>query len=102
MLLLGLLAALCFASGGFFMKHAEGMRHVTPTLTFLVLFGVGAILQSHAMRGTGMAVTYVLVLGLEAVLAVGLSVWLLGESMPPAKVAGIAVTLAGIALLRSA
>jgi multidrug transporter EmrE-like cation transporter len=102
MLLLGLLAALCFTTGGLFMKHADGFRQLTPALAFLLLFCVGAILQSHAMRGSGMAVTYVLVLGLEAALALGFGVWLLGESLSSANVVGMALTIAGIALLRAA
>lgn len=102
MLLLGLLAALCFTTGGLFMKHADGFRQVTPGMAFLLLFGIGAVLQSHAMRGTGMAVTYVLVLGLEAALALGFDVLLFRESLTTIKVAGIGLTLIGIALLRAA
>jgi drug/metabolite transporter (DMT)-like permease len=49
-----------------------------------------------------MAVTYVLVLGLEAALALGFGVWLLGESLSSAHVIGMALTIAGIALLRAA
>jgi multidrug transporter EmrE-like cation transporter len=101
LLLLGLLAALCFTTGGLFMKYADGLRQLPPALAFLLLFGLGAVLQSHAMRGTGMAVTYVLVLGLEAALAVGFGVWLLGESLSRAKMVGMTLTLAGIALLRA-
>jgi multidrug transporter EmrE-like cation transporter len=101
MILLGLLAALCFTTGGLFMKHADGFRQLAPGLAFLLLFGVGAVLQSHAMRGNGMAVTYVVVLGLEAALALAFGVWLLGESMSAIKVAGLGLTLVGIALLRT-
>lgn len=99
-MLLGLLAALCFTIGGLFMKSADGVRHLAPAVGFLLLFGAGAVLQSYAMRGAGMAVTYVLVLGLEAALAVGFGVGLLGESLSPAKLAGMGLTLVGIALLR--
>jgi multidrug transporter EmrE-like cation transporter len=102
LLLHGLLAALCFTTGGLFMKYADGFRQLPPAMAFLLLFGVGAVFQSHAMRGAGMAVTYVLVLGLEAALALGFGVWLLGESLSVAKLAGIALTLAGIVLLRAA
>lgn len=102
MLLLGLLAALCFTTGGIFMKHADGFRQLAPAASFVLLFGVGAVLQSHAMRGTGMAATYVLVLGLEAALALGFGVWLLGEPLSTVKVVGMGLTFAGIALLRAA
>jgi multidrug transporter EmrE-like cation transporter len=49
-----------------------------------------------------MAMTYVVVLGLEAALAVGFAVCLLGESLSPVKLAGMGLTLAGIAMLRAA
>lgn len=99
-MLLGLLAALCFTIGGLFMKSADGVRHLAPAVGFLLLFGAGAVLQSYAMRGAGMAVTYVLVLGLEAALAVGFGMGLLGESLSPVRIVGIGLTLVGIALLR--
>ena len=94
------LAALCFTSGGVFMKYAEGFRHPPAGLAFLLLFGVGAVLQSYAMRNEGLAVTYVLVLGLEAAIAVAFGVLLLGEAISLPKLTGIALTVAGIALMR--
>jgi multidrug transporter EmrE-like cation transporter len=99
-LLLCVLAALCFTVGGLFMKYADGFRHPPAGVAFLLLFGLGAVLQSHAMRNEGLAVTYVLVLGLEAAFAVAFGLFLLGEAVSLVKLAGVAVTVAGIALLR--
>lgn len=99
-LILALLAALSFTSGGVLMKHADGARHVAPTIGFIGLFAVGALLQSYAMRGADLGALYILVLGAEAALAFGFGVWLFGESVTPVKVAAVALVVAGIALLR--
>jgi multidrug transporter EmrE-like cation transporter len=64
-------------------------------------FSVGAVLQTVAMRGEQMAITYIVVLGFEAISALVLSVLLLNESASLAKVAGVALVLGGIVLLRT-
>ncbi len=94
------LAALAFTLGGVFMKYADGLTHAGPTAAFVALFGVGAVLQSRAMRGAELGTTYILVLGLEAILAFGLGVWLFGESVTVPKAAAVVLIVAGIALLR--
>jgi multidrug transporter EmrE-like cation transporter len=48
-----------------------------------------------------MAITYIAVLGFEAISALALSIILLHESGSLAKFAGVAFVLAGIALLRT-
>ena len=65
------------------------------------LFLLGSALQAAVMRNESMAVTYVVVLGLEAVTAFLLSIWLLQETASAIKVGGIALVVAGIILLRS-
>lgn len=101
-LTLSTLAALAFTLGGVFMKSADGVRHPGPTAGFVLLFGLGAALQSQAMRGADLGPTYILVLGLEALLAFGFGVVLYGESVRPARLAAVLLVVAGIALLRSA
>ncbi len=100
-LLLAALAALAFTTGGLFMKQADGLRHAWPIATFVVLFGVGAAVQSLAMRGAELGATYVLVLGLEAGLAYALGIAVFGEVPTVQKSAALALIVAGIALLRS-
>jgi multidrug transporter EmrE-like cation transporter len=100
-LVLATLAASCFTLGGVFMKQADGLRHAGPATGFLVLFALGAVVQSQAMRGAELAVTYVIVLGLEAALAVALGRFVFGEPMTAAKLCAIALIVAGIALLRT-
>ena len=100
-LLLSGLAALLFTVGGIFMKRADGLSHAPPTACFLALFACGAAVQSCAMRGTELGATYVIVLGLEAILAVSFGAILFGESLTPSKTAAVLLIVGGIALLRS-
>jgi multidrug transporter EmrE-like cation transporter len=99
-LTLTFLAALSFSIGGYFMKLSAGFTQLRPTVLVFVLFALGAGLQTLAMRGQQMAVTYIVVLGLEAVTAFSLAVFFLKESSSIVKVAGVGLVLAGIAILR--
>ncbi len=58
------LAALSFSIGGYFMKLA-GLTHLRPTVLMFAFFSVGTVLQTVAMRGEQMAITYIVVLGLK-------------------------------------
>ena len=95
------LAALSFSIGGYFMKLSVGLTRLRPTLLMFGFFSAGAVLQTVAMRGEQMAITYIVVLGFEAITALVLSVLLLNESASLAKVAGMALVLGGIVLLRT-
>jgi multidrug transporter EmrE-like cation transporter len=97
--LLGI-AAIAFSVGGLFMKLSSGVTRPWPTVAFIGLFVAGALVQAVAMRRAELSVAYVFVLGLEAVITVLLSVWLLHESCPPQRIAAIALVVAGIAWLR--
>jgi multidrug transporter EmrE-like cation transporter len=95
------LAALFFTVGGIFMKRADGLRHAVPTMMFLLLFAAGAAVQSQAMRGAQMGITYVVVLGLEAALAVAFGTVLFAEPLTLRKIAAVVLIVGGIALLRT-
>ena len=99
-LMLASLAALAFTVGGIFMKYAEGLRNLAASSGFLVMFGLGAVLQSQAMRGAELGSTYILVLGLEAAFAFGFGSVIFGEAVTVAKIAAIILIVSGIALLR--
>ena len=94
-------AALSFSIGGYFMKLSAGFTHFRPTVLMFAFFSVGAILQTVAMRGEQMAITYIVVLGFEAITALLLSMVLLNESASLSKIGGVALVRAGIVLLRS-
>ena len=95
------LAALSFSIGGYFMKLSAGLTQLRPTVLMFAFFSVGTVLQTVAMRGEQMAVTYIAVLGFEAITALALSMVLLKESGSMSKFAGVALVVAGIVLLRS-
>lgn len=98
--LLTCLAALSFSIGGYFMKESAGLTEFRPTLLLFAFFIAGASLQTIAMRGQQMVVTYVVVLGLEAVSAYSLGVFFLKEGSSLARLAGVGLVLAGIVVLR--
>jgi multidrug transporter EmrE-like cation transporter len=95
------LAALSFSIGGYFMKLSVGLTQFRPTVFMFALFALGACLQTLAMRGQPMAVTYIVVLGFEAITAFGLGVFFLRESSSIVKLAGVGLVLAGIVVLRT-
>ena len=94
------LAALAFSVGGYFMKLSSGLTRVGPSLLVFALFAIGAACQALAMRNEPMTVTYIVVLGLEAITAYLLGVVFLHEGSSPGKLAGVALVLGGIVLLR--
>ena len=95
-------AALSFSVGGIFMKYSDGLTRPAPALAVLVLFVLGAALQALAMKHSQMSVTYLIVLGLEAVTAFSLGVIFFREDTSWLKVLGVLVIVVGIALLRIA
>jgi len=99
--LLLVVAALSYSVGGYYMKLSEGLTRGAPTALVLALFGLGALLQTVAMRHGSMSITYIIVLGIEAITAVLLGVFLLGEGFSPGKMAGIVLVFLGIVVLRS-
>jgi small multidrug resistance pump/quaternary ammonium compound-resistance protein SugE len=94
-------AAVLFSIGGFFMKLSRGLTEAASTTMVFLCFCLGAALQTLAMRNEAMTVTYVIVLGLEAVTAYVLGTVLLEEPTNLSKVGGIVLIVAGIALLKS-
>jgi multidrug transporter EmrE-like cation transporter len=95
-----LLASTMYAVGGLFMKFSAGLSRPWPTLVFLVFFAVGAIFQALGMEHAELGVSYIFVLGAEALVAVLLSVLYLHESYPPSRLAAISLVLVGIVWLR--
>jgi multidrug transporter EmrE-like cation transporter len=101
-LLLSLLAAGAYTVGGLFMRKAEGFAHAGPAAMVFGCFCLGAALQTLAMRRSELSINYILVLGLEAALALLLGVACLGEALSPRKVVGLALILVGVCSLRLA
>jgi multidrug transporter EmrE-like cation transporter len=98
---LAVLAALSFSIAGYFTKRSHGLTVLGPSAMMFGLFVFGSALQALAMRHESMALTYAFVLGLEAVIAFVLSVWLLGESASMVRMSGIFFVILGIILIKS-
>ena len=100
--LLASLAALSFTVGGIFMKQSDGLKRLAPSLWLYLFFGAGASLQAIAMRKAELGVTYILVLGLESILAFAFGVLLFKEGFSALKLGGVALIVLGILLLHRA
>jgi multidrug transporter EmrE-like cation transporter len=99
-LLSAISAALFFVVGGVFMQKCEGFSQGFPTVMIYICFGLGATLQTVTMMNGGMGVTYILVVGLEAVFAVTCGAMLFNEGYSPIKLLGIALIAVGIIFSR--
>jgi multidrug transporter EmrE-like cation transporter len=92
-------AAVLFSLGGLAMKASAGLTRVGPSLALFALFCAGAACQAIGMRRTEMSITYLLVLGLEALTAFALSWLVLGERVTISKAGALLLIVGGIALL---
>jgi multidrug resistance protein EbrB len=99
-LLLYSIAAIMYVTGGALMKYSQGLTQTLPTLGLTALFSTGALIQARAMRYEELGSSYVVVLGLEARLAIALGALLFGEQLSARAAAGIALVVIGIVLLR--
>ncbi len=94
------MASIAYATGGICMKLSDGLTRPLPSFAIFGLFILGASLQTIGMRRADLGVAYIVVLGLEAVAALVLSVFVLGESCSLSRLAAVAVVVVGIAWLR--
>lgn len=98
-LLLLIAASVLFATGGLFMKLSLGLTRLGPSALVFAFFCAGAACQAIAMKRADMGVVYVFVLGLEAVAAFLISVFVLHENASAARVIAVALVVSGILLL---
>ena len=95
------LAALMYVVGGAFMKYSQGLTQALPTVCLTALFSAGALIQASAMQHEELGSSYVVVLGLEAMLAVALGGVLFGEQVSTRSLIGIVLVVLGIVVLRA-
>jgi multidrug transporter EmrE-like cation transporter len=93
-------ASFAFGFGGAVMKLSEGLHRLWPTAVVVALFVVGALLLAHAVRTEGLSVAYVVGLGIEAVVAIGLGRYLFDERLTVSQGIGVVLILAGVASVR--
>jgi multidrug transporter EmrE-like cation transporter len=94
------LAATLYVVGGIFMKLSAGLTRWRPALALVLVFGAGALIQAWAMKQDALGSSYVVVLGLEALLAVIAGYFLFAEQPTPKMISGMVLVVFGIILLR--
>jgi multidrug transporter EmrE-like cation transporter len=101
-LILAVAAALCFTVGGIFMKTSDGLTKLWPSVAVYALFAVGATLNAILVKRSGeLGPAYLIVVGIEAILAFVLGVVLFKESASLARIAGVTLIFFGLVLLRA-
>lgn len=89
-----------FCIGGAFMKASRGFTHVGPSAVVAVTFMLGSVFLCRAVSGQMLSTTFILGLGIEALGATAVGVFVLGERLNPSQTGGIALVVSGVALLR--
>lgn len=100
-LFISISAALCFAIGGIFIQLSEGFSKLIPSLLVYICFAIGASLQIYATNNSSAGITYILVLGLEAILVFFISNFMFKEPYSLVKMLGITLVVVGVIFLRS-
>lgn len=84
------------------MQMSQGFARIGPTALLYICFGLGATCQTLAMQKSGeMGMTYILIIGLEAVLAVVCGSVLFHENYSILKLVGVVLVTIGVLFLRS-
>ncbi len=96
------LAAGLYVAGGAFMKASRGLTRLLPTVALVIVFSAGALVQAKAMRHQQLGSSYVVVLGLEALLAVAAGSVFFGEHVTTKMLTGVILVVLGIVVLRLA
>jgi quaternary ammonium compound-resistance protein SugE len=94
------LAAALYVAGGMSMKYSNGLAHWKPGVALVGFFAAGALLQAWAMKHEALGPSYVVVLGLEALLAVIAGNLIFSEVISARLLAGVVLVVLGIAVLR--
>jgi small multidrug resistance pump len=100
-LLIAITAALSYTIGGILMKLSQGLSVPLPTVGVYVLFLLGATLQTILTNGADLGITYILVLGIEAVMATLFGTYIFQERLTFLNFSGIILVVIGVAFLRS-
>jgi small multidrug resistance pump len=82
------------------MKASDGFSRWLPSICLLVMFVIGAVFLTLAVRSMGLSAAYVLGLGIEVLVSVGLGHYFYGEQLTVAQVVGALLIVAGVAAVR--
>jgi multidrug transporter EmrE-like cation transporter len=95
-----IIGSLAFSIGGAFMGVSDGFTRFWPSVIIASCFVIGSVFLARAVNRGGLSTTFVVGLGIEAVLSVGIGLALLGERLTGSQTAGIAIILVGLATLK--
>jgi len=95
-----IIGSVAFSVGGAFMRLSEGFTRLWPSVIVATCFVVGAGFLAKAVNRGGLSTTYVIGLGVEALISVGIGLALLGERLTVSQTAGVAILLVGLATLK--
>jgi multidrug transporter EmrE-like cation transporter len=95
-----IIGSLAFSVGGAFMGVSDGFTKFWPSVIIAACFVVGAGFLARAVNRGGLSTTFVVGLGIEAVISVGIGLALLGERLTASQATGIAIILVGLVTLK--
>jgi multidrug transporter EmrE-like cation transporter len=96
-----ILSSLAFGVGALFMRPSTGVARVVTTIALALSFAVGGLLLATAVQRGTLGTTYLLGLGLEAVITIAIGTLLLHERFGPREIGAIGLILAGLVVLRA-
>lgn len=84
------------------MKLSEGWTKLLPSIAVVVFFSISLFSITLALKGIPISTAYAIWAGLGIVLTSVIGFTIFGENITPLKLAGLAITVAGVVLLRLA
>jgi len=84
------------------LKASYGMTRLGPSLVVVVGYALAFFLLSHTLKSMPVGFVYAVWSGVGIVGVAILGVWLFGEAMTPAKIAGMVLIVLGVGLLETA
>jgi small multidrug resistance pump/quaternary ammonium compound-resistance protein SugE len=94
-----LASSFAFSMGGVMMKPSDGFTRLTASIGVAVCFLAGAAFLTIAVQRGSLGTTYVVGLGLEAILTFVFATLVLGEHVEPRQMAGVGLAVVGLMLL---
>jgi multidrug transporter EmrE-like cation transporter len=95
-----IVSSLAFGIGAFFMRPVGGVTRAVATLAVVASFVVGALFLNAAAQTGAVSTTYLVGLGLEAVITIAIGTVLLGEHLNGREWSAIGLIVAGLAVLK--
>ncbi|MCX2864135.1 multidrug efflux SMR transporter [Paucibacter sp. PLA-PC-4] len=81
------------------LRHADGFTRFLPSLACAALYGLAIWLMSLSVRHLDLGLAYAVWAGAGTALTACVGIWLFGESMHAPRLLGIALIVAGVAVL---